>query len=98
LEDTHNSRLDPIINSLKNIRKYSSEYKIENFQLESLIPTTLSNYFTYSGSLTTPNCDEVVTWLVADKPVIGISENQLLEFQTLLDSNEVPVIFGLFLN
>jgi len=91
LEDNHNPKLDPIINSIKNIRNYGSEYNIQSLKLDDLLPTSVQNYFTYSGSLTTPNCDEVVTWLVADKPIIGISENQLLEFQSLLDQNKMPV-------
>lgn len=83
--------MDPIINSLRKIRTYNSEYRISGLRLETLIPTTLQNYYTYNGSLTTPSCDEVVTWLVADSPVIGISEDQLIEFQTILDKNKVPV-------
>ena len=29
----------------------------------------LDNYFTYSGSLTTPNCQESVTWIFFSKPI-----------------------------
>lgn len=36
--------------------------------VDGLIPNT-SQYITYEGSLTTPGCHEVVTWIVLNKPV-----------------------------
>ena len=54
----------------------------------------VANFFRYSGSLTTPGCDEIVEWTVADSPVIGLSENQLLEFQKLFDSNGLPILYN----
>lgn len=36
--------------------------------LDDLLPENLS-YYTYTGSLTTPGCDEVVTWHVFENPV-----------------------------
>ncbi|KAL3312307.1 hypothetical protein Ciccas_009098 [Cichlidogyrus casuarinus] len=40
-----------------------------DYDLNSLLPGNLQNYFTYSGSLTTPPCTECVTWLVLSTAV-----------------------------
>lgn len=37
--------------------------------LASLIPCARSHYFTYHGSLTTPPCSEVVTWIDFKHPI-----------------------------
>ena len=65
-----------------------------NFKLADIIPESISNYYRYNGSLTTPPCDEIVMWNVVDPEFsINLSEDQLLEFQTLRDKNDIEVIF-----
>jgi carbonic anhydrase len=44
--------------------------------LTSLLPANLRSYFTYEGSLTTPACDETVTWYVLAETITA-SANQL---------------------
>lgn len=44
--------------------------------LASLIPCARSHYFTYHGSLTTPPCSEVVTWIDFKHP-IRLSHSQV---------------------
>jgi len=62
--------------------------------LGDIIPETISSYYRYRGSLTTPPCDEIVMWHVVDPSVsIYLSEEQFLEFQTLRDKNDIEVIF-----
>ncbi len=64
-----------------------------NFKLADIIPESISSYYRYSGSLTTPPCDEIVMWNVVDPEFsINLSEDQLLEFQTLRDKNDIEVI------
>lgn len=45
--------------------------------LYDLIPQVLSTYYTYNGSLTTPPCSEVVTWIEFDN-TIKISHDQVI--------------------
>ena len=42
---------------------------IPPFELDKLLPTDKSKYFRYNGSLTTPTCNEAVTWTVFKDPV-----------------------------
>jgi carbonic anhydrase len=45
-------------------------------KLASLLPETKHLYFTYNGSLTTPPCLEVVTWIEFKQPIL-LSHNQV---------------------
>lgn len=47
-------------------------------------------YFHYSGSETTPPCEEGVTWIVLDQPVV-ISIRQLDKFREVIKQNSRPV-------
>jgi carbonic anhydrase len=38
-----------------------------NFVLRNILPANYDNYFMYNGSLTTPNCNEIVTWIILSK-------------------------------
>jgi len=49
----------------------SGHYKID---IMKLLPDNLSNFFTYSGSLTTPPCSEGVKWVVIRDPTEIASE------------------------
>lgn len=92
LVPTDNSDMKPIVNSLKEIKEYQSETTIADMKLEHILPFSITNYYRYFGSLTTPSCDEVVEWNVVDRPVIGISETQMLEFQALRDRHGYNIL------
>ena len=49
------------------------------FPLVNLLPTDKAKYYRYNGSLTTPTCDEAVTWTVFNDPV-EISQAQVKFF------------------
>lgn len=50
--------------------------------LIDLLPHDLTHYFTYNGSLTTPPCSEVVTWIDFKEPIL-LSEDQFAKFRAL---------------
>ncbi|CRL05828.1 CLUMA_CG018855, isoform A [Clunio marinus] len=54
------------------------------FTFRDLIKSTRFDYLTYKGSLTTPTCDETVTWIVSTNP-LKISSNDLGELRKLRD-------------
>ncbi len=55
----------------------------------AMIPET-GGYFTYSGSLTTPPCSEIVTWVVMKQP-IEASAAQIDNFHTIMHDNFRPI-------
>ncbi|VVC43710.1 Hypothetical protein CINCED_3A014187 [Cinara cedri] len=50
--------------------------------IRSILPESTEHYFTYKGSLTTPPCLEVVTWIDFKHP-IRLSHKQIQAFRTL---------------
>ena len=60
-----NNAFDPIIDSLKYVVNESTEkIEIKSFDMTKLMPHDLDVFYRYEGSLTTPECNEVVTWTV----------------------------------
>ncbi|KAK9695611.1 Eukaryotic-type carbonic anhydrase [Popillia japonica] len=58
--------------------------------LNKLLPENRKFYYTYGGSLTTPPCTEVVTW-IEFKDTIPLSHEQLETFRHLRTANSVLV-------
>ncbi len=56
----------------------------------NLLPENISQYYCYKGSLTTPPCSEIVTWLVLKQPV-EISKLQISRFLEVIGTNARPV-------
>lgn len=67
-------------------QNYTSEDMVN---VEDVLPTE-TGYYTYSGSLTTPPCSEIVTWLVMRSPVEA-SNNQIQEMNAILKDNFRPI-------
>ncbi|KAH9416414.1 Carbonic anhydrase- protein 10 [Dermatophagoides pteronyssinus] len=62
---------------------------IKSLSLRDLLPDD-QNYITYDGSLTTPSCDEIVTWIVINKP-LSITKEQLQALRFLMQGDiDVP--------
>ncbi|CAH1155143.1 unnamed protein product [Phaedon cochleariae] len=58
---------------------------------ESLLPENLDNFFAYQGSLTTPNCNEVVTWIVYSQPA-EIEESQLEKLSDIYTEDDKRLV------
>ena len=85
-EGATNKSLQTILN---NVSKESSEHRAETgvtLNPKSLLPKTLSKFYTYAGSLTTPPCSEGVNWYVLANPVT-ISSSQLAQLEELYKDN-----------
>lgn len=52
--------------------------------------TNTASYYTYSGSLTTPPCSEIVTWVVLKQPA-NMTRKQLRAFQGVMGNNFRPL-------
>ena len=65
----------------------------EEINMDDLLPEEedLDSFYRYRGSLTTPTCDEVVTWTVFSKPNT-MSSAQLQQFRTLINAEGKPLV------
>ncbi len=41
-----------------------------SISFKDLLPTRNDTFYRYFGSLTTPGCEEIVTWTVFDTPIL----------------------------
>ncbi|WP_296406102.1 carbonic anhydrase family protein [Psychrobacter sp.] len=62
---------------------------VNGFDLSTLLPTD-TEFYNYSGSLTTPPCSEHVKWFVASKP-LSISQQEIQSMKQLYDGNNRPI-------
>ncbi|XP_032086612.1 carbonic anhydrase 5A, mitochondrial isoform X1 [Thamnophis elegans] len=79
----HNG-LQKLVDALPSIKYKDSLVELEEFDPSCLLPSC-PDYWTYSGSLTTPPLSESVTWIIKKKP-IEVDEDQLEVFRMLLFS------------
>ncbi|KAJ8343705.1 hypothetical protein SKAU_G00310340 [Synaphobranchus kaupii] len=78
--------LHKITDALSMVKFKGSNADLKDFNPKCLLPKSL-NYWTYSGSLTTPPLHESVTWIVFEEP-IEVSKKQMEKFRMLLFSEE----------
>ncbi|XP_054857521.1 carbonic anhydrase 4 [Eublepharis macularius] len=76
-----NKNYDTFISKLADIPSHGNKTEMAPLPLFSLIPEeeALKNYYRYTGSLTTPNCNEGVVWTLFQEP-IQLSSEQVQTF------------------
>ncbi|OXU25836.1 hypothetical protein TSAR_010542 [Trichomalopsis sarcophagae] len=87
-----NPMFDDLVEALPKIEKVGSEIRLkDSLRLENLLDPAgppddrMQNYFTYNGSLTTPPCSEVVTWIDFKHPLF-LSHAQIAAFRDISSS------------
>ncbi|HLE85171.1 MAG TPA: carbonic anhydrase family protein [Thermoanaerobaculia bacterium] len=87
-EGRANAELDKIWSVLP--REPRQRVEVESFALSRLLPASLRTY-RYPGSLTTPDCDQGIEWLLLAEPV-EMSQAQIADFQGIfLGTDRFPV-------
>ncbi|XP_039610946.1 carbonic anhydrase 4-like [Polypterus senegalus] len=92
-----NANYKDLVKALAIIQNYGQNTTVRNVQLSHLLLNSdeMLSYYRYSGSLTTPDCSEAVTWTVFTKP-IGLSSTQLTAFTGNLLSQSGKLMQGNF--
>merc|ERR1712062_241086 len=86
-----NSDIQPVVNALGDVGSSGTNSKVDGMNLLDLIEASFDgNFYRYSGSLTTPTCDETVIWTNFQTP-ISISDDQLKQFRGL-DGNDGALV------
>lgn len=76
--DEDNPVYTEIVETLKQINMPDQSANLPvGFTIRSMLPESTELYFTYKGSLTTPPCLEVVTWIDFKLPIL-LSHNQVI--------------------
>jgi len=90
-ESDHTSEFfEPVIEALTVLNETNPQtVTIDLASLADLLPG--ANYFTYAGSLTSPNCRETVTWHVMEE-ILEISGEQLDKIREQFLFNNRPVL------
>ncbi|XP_031556903.1 carbonic anhydrase 2-like [Actinia tenebrosa] len=88
---TENKALTSFLKYALNVTKPSEMTGLSmNHSLGSLLPLNTTDFYRYKGSLTTPRCNEVVTWTVF-KNYATISANQLAMLRSLKDNATIAL-------
>ncbi|XP_038292057.1 LOW QUALITY PROTEIN: carbonic anhydrase 5B, mitochondrial-like [Canis lupus familiaris] len=82
----HHQELQKSVDTLPSVKHKDTLVAFGSFDPSCLMPAC-PDYWTYSGSLTTPPLSESVTWIIKKQP-IEVDHDQLEQFRTLLFTSE----------
>ncbi|XP_055530002.1 carbonic anhydrase 7 [Wyeomyia smithii] len=86
-----NPNYEEFVHLLGNVTSsHKTAFFINPPSLRDLIARDLLHYYTYDGSLTTPPCSEVVTWIDFKEPIL-LSHAQIEAFRALEDDEGHPL-------
>lgn len=81
-----NKAFQTVVQQLGQVAKSGQEATLSHpVLLKGLLPSDASSFYRYQGSLTTPFCQEIVTWTVFDNPV-SVSKKQVEKRRNTLSS------------
>jgi len=97
IDEAPNAAIEPLVAVLKDVIEpketldmAGSAFKITDL-IDGVAINPLTQYSSYSGSLTTPGCMEIVNWINFIKP-IKISKSQLEKFRKLKDVKNADIV------
>ncbi|XP_063058216.1 carbonic anhydrase 15-like [Engraulis encrasicolus] len=75
-----NPHIDTVLHALRRVRFHGNTSSVANFKMSYLIPPAheLTAYYRYTGSVTTPGCNEAVIWTIFQR-TLPASHRQLVE-------------------
>jgi len=80
-----NPSLGPLLDTVPKLTSAKKKTTLgRGLVLGSLLPASPDTFYRYEGSLTTPGCNEIVTWSVL-RHAAAVSEQQLRALRSLLD-------------
>lgn len=88
-EGAENPILAKFVSKLPTATNGTYDLTTDTYNAIDLLPTA-TGYYTYAGSLTTPPCSEIVTWLVMKTPMTA-SAAQIAAFKNIENTNNRPV-------
>ncbi|GAA4275846.1 carbonic anhydrase [Aquimarina mytili] len=76
---------------MNNLPEYEDDHytSSQKYHIKDILPGDM-DFYTYSGSLTTPACSEIVTWYII-KETIEASHEQLERFEHIMHKNFRPI-------
>ncbi|XP_074850561.1 carbonic anhydrase 9-like isoform X2 [Carettochelys insculpta] len=82
-----NVHYQPLLEQLPEVQEEGKETTVAGFNIKGLLPSNLSRYYRYSGSLTTPPCFQTVNWTVFNQTVL-LSQKQILLLESTLQGDD----------